>query len=289
MPDERVLQAFTVDRLRVRVYRDREAAGHAAASLLADGIRTVAADGAEVPMVFASAPSQDEVLAALAATPDLPWAQVHAFHLDEYLGLPADAPQAFGRYLLEHLFDHVNPGGVHLIDATADADAEAQRYGALLRDHPLVLACIGIGENGHIAFNEPGADPEDPEPVRVVALDETSRRQQVNDGCFADLAEVPTQALTLTIPAILAARRIVCVVPAASKAEAVRRALEDAVGPDCPASVLRRHPDATLFLDPDAASRLAPRDEAPRDEEPRDEAPRDEAPRDEEPRDEEPR
>lgn len=247
------LEARRFDRLRVRVYRDRAAMGAAAAGEVAAAMREALAGQPEVRMVFAAAPSQNEMLGALATTPDLDWSRVTVFQLDEYLGLRPDAPASFGRYLRDRLFDRVRPGSVQLIDGEADPGSEARRYADLLAAAPLDVVCLGIGENGHLAFNDPPADFDDPDLVKSVFLDAASRQQQVNDGCFPALDAVPAQALTVTIPLIISGKRLICVVPGAAKAEAVHRALHHAVSPACPASILRQHPDCTLYLDIDSA------------------------------------
>ena len=191
---------------------------------------------------------------------DIDWKRITAFHLDEYLGMPDDHPASFRRYLREQLFEDVKPGTVHYLRGdTEDALAECERYSRLLDEagEPDV-ACIGIGENGHIAFNDPHiAEFDDPVRVKVADLDEPCRRQQLGEGWFPTLADVPTHALTQTIPAILSARAIRCMVPDERKAIAVRRALEGPIETACPASVLRRHPDTILYLDTYSASLLA--------------------------------
>lgn len=248
---------FRVGRQVVRVFTTRAEAGRAAARDIAAALRELLRTQQGARIIFAAAPSQDEMLAGLAAAPGVDWARVTALHMDEYVGLSQTAPQRFGNYLRERLFDRIPLGRVELIGggaALADASLEAERYAGVLAKAPVDIVCCGIGENGHLAFNDPPvADFTDPRLVRVVALDEGSRRQQVNDGCFARLAEVPTHAITLTIPALLAAREIFCVVPGARKAAAVHDALCGPVGVACPASVLRRHTRCTLYLDPDSA------------------------------------
>jgi glucosamine-6-phosphate deaminase len=242
-----------VDLLDVRVCADRAVLGEAAAAEAAAAMRAAQAERGRVRVAFAAAPSQIEFLAALAATPGLDWSRVTAFQLDDYVGLPRDAPQRFARFLREHLFDRVRPGKVQAIGAAqdaTDAGAECRRYAALLAAGPLDLVCLGIGENGHLAFNDPPvADFTDPEAVKLVELDEACRRQQVNDGCFSALDRVPTHAITLTIPTLLGGRRLVCVVPGPSKREAVRLALTGPIATICPASILRTHPACTLYLD----------------------------------------
>lgn len=202
-------------------------------------------------VIFGSAPSQQDMLATLAAA-DLDWSAVQAFHMDEYLDLPADHPQSFGRWLADRLppdigsFDRIRPG--------EEPKAECRRYAALI-EPPVDLVCMGIGVNGHIAFNEPGARFDDPELVRLITLDQRSRQQQVDDGCFATLDEVPTKALTVTIPPLVSAA-IVCTVVGERKAPAVAAAFAGPVDTACPASILQRFPQAHVYLDEAAASLL---------------------------------
>jgi glucosamine-6-phosphate deaminase len=250
------VRRLRVDELAVEVYATRTEMGRAAAVRAAAVLRGALAERGGARVVFAAAPSQNEFLRALAETPGIDWHRIAAFQLDEYRGVPGHAPQAFGQFLRERLFDRVRPGQVRLIDGNArDAAVEIERYGRLLREGPLDLACVGVGENGHVAFNEPGStDFDDRAFVRVVTPDERSRLQQVHDGCFETLEAVPTEAFTLTVPAITRAARIVCVVPGPSKRAALRQMLRVPVSPQCPASVLRRHPDAVLYTDVDAAA-----------------------------------
>lgn len=254
------MNEMTVDLLCVKRFASRVGMGEAAARAAAREIRAVLAEKEVCNMIFAAAPSQNELLASLAAQPDIAWERVNAFHMDEYIGLPADAPQGFANFLRRAIFDKLPFRAVYCLDgeaASRDARAECERYAALLCEYPVDITCMGIGENGHIAFNDPPvADFEDPELVKPVALDGICRRQQVHDGCFATLEEVPTHALTLTIPALLRARRVICVVPAATKANAVKNTLQGEIGTACPASILRRHPAAELYLDADSATLL---------------------------------
>ena len=243
----------TVDRLRVRVYPNRRAMGEAAGHDMAGRIKQLQAKKAVVRMIFAAAPSQNETLAALARAAGIDWSRVIAFHMDEYIGLAEDAPQRFGRYLRERIFDLVRPGKVHLIDSGNRAEEECRRYSALLREGPIDIVCLGIGENGHIAFNDPPvADFNDRETMKVVELDEACRRQQVNDGCFATFEAVPTHALTLTIPALMSGAHLICSVPGATKRAAVERTLNGGISTECPSTVLRRHADCTLYADVDS-------------------------------------
>ena len=244
-----IVKTEQVDKLNVKVYQTREEMGKAAAEEAAAAIRAAIAAKGEINMIFAAAPSQNEFLAHLIADKSIDFTKINAFHMDEYIGLPADAPQGFGNFLRERLFDRVPFKTVNTIDSTAaDPEAECRRYAALLQAHPCDIVCMGIGENGHIAFNDPHvADFGDKAAVKVVALDETCRQQQVNDGCFARLDDVPTHALTLTIPTLTAPEAVFCIVPAKTKANAVYAALRGGITEACPASILRRHANATLY------------------------------------------
>ncbi len=254
------LHAWTVDQLRCQVYPTRAAMGIAAGRAVAAALREVLAQQPSCRIVLASAPSQDEFLAELGTARGIDWRRVTAFHLDEYVGLGASAPQAFGRYLATHLFDRVRPGTVHYLNgAAADPTAECARYASLLGEAPLDILCDGIGENGHLAFNDPGtADFADPLAVKIVALEPASREQQVHDGCFPTLASVPTHAYTLTIPTVMRARRIFCIVPGPTKTDAVWHVLTEPIAPACPSSVLRRHPAAVLYGDVQSMARVLP-------------------------------
>ncbi len=237
--------------------------GRAAARRVARWMRQAIARHRGVTMMFAAAPSQREFLMALGQMDRLDWSRVTALQMDEYLGLAANSTQTLGAFLKKHLYDVVRPGTVHYLEAAATPSTECRRYADLLARHPLEILCAGIGENGHLAFNDPPADFEDPDPVRIVALDGLSRAQQVRDGQFPAIDDVPTHALTVTIPALMRATRVSCVVPGPTKAAAVRAALREPISPDCPASVLRRHRRAVLYLDEEAAALLdvhAPRE-----------------------------
>lgn len=246
------------DAPRTLLFDTRQHLGEVAAADAAQAIRSAVRRRGVAHVVFASAPSQQEFLATLATLPGVPWDRVIGFHLDEYVGLPASAPQAFGQFLRDRLFNRVEPLAVHYLDGNApDVGAECARYTELLRAHPLDVACIGIGENGHLAFNDPHvADFADPLMVKEVVLDERCREQQVHDGCFRGLEDVPRMALTLTMPAILAAGEVFCMVPGPTKALAVQAALHGPLSTACPASALRTHPRATLYLDLQSAALL---------------------------------
>jgi glucosamine-6-phosphate deaminase len=247
-----------VDNLQVEIYADRENLGRAAGHAVAARMREQIAAKGSVALVFAAAPSQNEFLATLAGLEGIDWDRVIAFHMDEYLGLPADAPQSFGYFLRQHLFNLTGPGTVHFLNGQAsDPAEECRRYQALLEAHPVDIVCAGIGENGHLAFNDPPvADLADPVQVKVVELDHACRLQQVHDGCFPDLDSVPTHALTMTIPALMAARWIYTMVPGPTKAQAVKATLTEPIGTHCPATALRQHPNAILYVDKDSASLL---------------------------------
>jgi glucosamine-6-phosphate deaminase len=247
----RLLKQFAVDRLRVKVYPNRRDLGVAAARAVARRMRFLLKRQMNVRIVFASAPSQNEFLHELGVARGLDWARVTAFHMDEYIGLDPSAPQSFSRFLKDRLYDRVNPGVVHSLNGLAsDLQAECKRYARLLNQAPIDIVCAGIGENGHLAFNDPPyADFQDRATVKSLPLALRSRKQQVHDGCFASLDAVPTRAMTLTIPALMAANRVYCIVPGPTKAEAVRATLSGPVVEDCPASVLRHHRAAMLYLD----------------------------------------
>lgn len=251
----RAIRSYTVEKLNVKIYSDRMAMGQAASQAVADQMKKILMAKETLDMVFASAPSQNEFLEGLSEISGLEWKRVTAFHLDEYVGLPDTSPQNFGHFLRKRLFGKVHPGKVHYLNGMADdVEAECDRYARLLEDHPLDIACIGIGENGHLAFNDPPvARFDDPLVVKIVELDPMSRQQQVNDGCFSGLESVPKKAMTLTLPIILSARFIHCMVPGPTKAEAVKRTLEGPISTDCPATGLRKHDHATLSLDKDSA------------------------------------
>lgn len=252
------LKQWKVDNLHVEVYDTGRAMGIAAAKQVSRKISYIIAEKGSVNMVFAAAPSQNEFLTELCNTKDLDWSKVIGFHLDEYTGLPEGAPQSFRRFLDENIFHKVRPGQVHYLNGNAkNLRKECDRYSRLLKEHPLDIACIGIGENGHIAFNDPHvADFQDLYWVKVVDLDEKCRRQQVNDGCFSSIYDVPRNALTLTIPAIMSSRHVYCIVPGVTKQEAVKNALEGPIDTSCPASILRTHPSTRLIIDRDASELL---------------------------------
>ena len=252
------MKAFQKDKLKVEIYDTRAEMGNAAARDIKAKIAQLLAEKGEINMIFAAAPSQNEVLAALADDGQIEWNRVNAYHMDEYIGLSADAPQGFGNFLKAHIFGRAPFKSVHYIDCTAaDPEKEAARYEKLLGDNPPDVVVMGIGENGHIAFNDPPvADFKDARGAKVVKLDEVCRNQQVHDGCFARLEEVPEYAITLTVPTLVSAPWLFCIVPAKTKANAVKECLTGEIGEHCPASVLRLQENAVLYLDGDSASLL---------------------------------
>lgn len=242
----------------IKAFDTRADMGKAAARDVAETVRTLLRQKESIRMIFAAAPSQLDFLEAFTADDTVDFSKIHAFHMDEYLGLAPDAPQGFGNFLRTHLFSKADFAEVsYLNGSTADTKAECARYAALLAAAPIDIVCLGIGENGHIAFNDPAvADFLDGKAVKTVELDEVCRNQQVNDGCFPELSRVPTHALTLTIPTLLAADYHFCIVPTARKAQAVRGAVYGALSETCPAAALRTCKNMTLYLDRDSASLL---------------------------------
>ena len=252
------MKTFKKDLLDIHIYNTRAEMGEAAAQDIKSCILSLLTKKDSINMIFAAAPSQNEVLKALANDTDIPWNRVNAFHMDEYIGLSADAPQGFGNFLKSHIFGIANFKSVNYIDISAvDVQKECARYATLLKDNPTDIVVMGIGENGHIAFNDPPvADFNDKESVKPVALDEICRNQQVNDGCFATIDDVPKTAITLTVPTLFAGDHLFCIVPAGTKANAVRATICDDISEKCPATILRRHKSAVLYLDRDSSSLL---------------------------------
>jgi glucosamine-6-phosphate deaminase len=246
------------DQLQVRVFASREGMGKAAAEDAARIIAQVIQEKGRANLVFAAAPSQNEFLARLRQSP-LDWTKVNAFHMDEYIGLPQDAPQRFGNFLRRAVFDHLPLQGVfYLADAQASPEEACAAYARLLKEHPPDVVFLGIGENGHLAFNDPGeADFFEEASVKIVRLDEACRQQQVNDGCFAQLGDVPERAITLTLPALMRTPHALCIVPGATKAQALQAALEGPLTTDCPASILRAKEGAVLYTEQEGSALLS--------------------------------
>ncbi len=237
-------------RLIVEAFETRDQLGRSAATDIAASLAATIRNRGSARVVFAAAPSQAEMLAALRESTEVDWSKVDAFHMDEYVGLPSDSPARFTRWLDAHVFDALPFRAVHRLSPEAGVAGEAARYAALLDQNPIDLVCLGVGVNGHIAFNDPPvADFDDPHDVKLVELDDICRQQQVDDGGFATLADVPRTAITLTIPRLLRADRLFCVAPGAAKRQAIDMMLRGPISTACPASILRTHPDCRLYLD----------------------------------------
>jgi len=248
-----LIKTFTKDKLSVKIYDSRAHMGLAAAEEAAAKMRELLKTKAEINAIFAAAPSQNEMLAALVSQNSIDWSRVNAFHMDEYVGLAGSDSRSFSYFLVNRIFSLLPFHSVNLIDGTADPEKEAARYSRLLEKFPTDIVCMGIGENGHIAFNDPPvADFSDPLMVKKAELDPACRTQQVNDGCFESLDKVPKYALTLTVPSLVKAKYLVCTVPAKTKERAVYHTLSDEISECCPATVMRRHAHAVLFCDSDS-------------------------------------
>jgi glucosamine-6-phosphate deaminase len=250
------IRKFQVDHLPVEIYASNTSLGEAAAMQAAKILKTVLAKKAQANAIFATGNSQLTFFQALLQQAGIEWTRVNIFHMDEYVGMPASHPASFRRYLHEKLVDRVKPQQFFGVEGDSpDPSVECAHYEALLKSHPADMCCLGIGENGHLAFNDPPfANFKDPRLVKIVTLDERSRRQQVGEGHFPNLESVPTHAITLTIPALLAARQVLAIVPEGRKAQAVQSALHGPVTTDCPASILRQNDHAILYLDNDSAA-----------------------------------
>lgn len=251
------IRTLTCDQLPVEIYATNADLGLAAAEQAVQALRAAIAARGAASVILATGNSQLSLFAGLRAA-GLDWSKITVFHMDEYIGITDRHPASFPRFLREKILDQVRPGAFHPVagDATS-LEQECARYADLLRRFPADLCCLGYGENGHLAFNDPPyAEFADPVWVKVIRLAEASRRQQVGEGHFPTLADVPTHAITLTIPALLAARRMLCIVPEKRKAVAVKTALTGPISENCPGSILRTAPHATLYLDAESASLL---------------------------------
>jgi len=244
--------------LKVKVFESREEMGQKAARETGKALRDQLNQKEVVNVIFAAAPSQNEFLKCLIKEEGIAWTRVNAFHMDEYIGLEKDAPQGFGNFLKMQIFDKVPFASVNYINGQAeDLDQECKRYGKLLNDYPVDIVCMGIGENGHIAFNDPPvANFADKEHIKVVDLDNVCRQQQVNDGCFLTIDQVPRRAFTLTIPSLMKASRIFCVVPGERKAEAVANTLIEKRTNQHPSTILRTHNNVVIYLDKQSSMML---------------------------------
>jgi glucosamine-6-phosphate deaminase len=242
--------------LDLRITPSRAALGKAAAADIAADLRIRLGRQQNVRIIFAAAPSQSEMLAELVLQPGIDWSRITAFHMDEYIGLAPGTPQLFGEWLRQTIFDRVAFQAVHLIQPGKDLALTCNRYAELLHQAPIDLCLLGIGSNGHLAFNDPPAKLDDPATVKAVELDDECRQQQVDDECFARIEDVPTHAITLTVPTLLAADRLFCCIPGKLKAEATRAMVQDEISGLCPATALRQHPRCTIYLDTESASLL---------------------------------
>jgi glucosamine-6-phosphate deaminase len=243
--------------LQIRVFPDKDSLSRAAARHAAKSLRLVLREKITVRLVAATGASQMEFLEALTVAPDIDWPRVELFHLDEYVGLAVTHPASFRKYLYDRLVKKTGVGRFHPLDGESDAEAVAKDEGRELLSAPVDLAFVGIGENGHLAFNDPPADFDTDEPYLIVSLDQACRRQQVNEGWFTSLEEVPSKAISMSIRQILRAKEIIAIVPETRKAAAVKACLEGAILPTAPASALRRHANVTVYLDRESASLLS--------------------------------
>lgn len=246
-----------MSRLQIKILEDKESASQAAAEHAANSLRQAIRQKGAARIVAATGASQFEFLDALTSLPGIDWDHVEAFHLDEYVGLPIDHPASFRKYLLERLIHKTGIKRYHFLEGEGDARASAVRIGGELQSSQIDLLFAGIGENAHLAFNDPPADFTTEDPYLIVDLDEACRQQQVNEGWFASVKDVPKQAISMSVRQILCAREIVAVVPDERKAQAVRNSLEGEVSPNVPASILRTHPNTFIYLDKNSASLLS--------------------------------
>lgn len=242
--------------MNIKVFKNKASLATAAAAQAATSIRQAISAKGAARIIAATGASQFEFLDALTAMPDIDWKRVEMFHLDEYIGLPLSHPASFRGYLLKRLINKVGITRYHLLDGERDPAAVAREVGAELASAPIDVAFVGIGENGHLAFNDPPADFETEDPYLVVNLDEACRRQQMGEGWFATLADVPPTALSMSVRQILKAQDIICIVPDARKARAVVACFEGEISPNAPASILRTHSRCAVYLDNDSAALL---------------------------------
>ncbi|QNI37359.1 glucosamine-6-phosphate deaminase [Edaphobacter albus] len=240
----------------IRIADTRVEMGRLAASDIADALRKGLQQKSHLRIVLAAAPSQSEMLSALIAKPYIDWSRITAFHMDEYVGLPSDAPQRFGNWLRKVIFDRVPFAAYHLIEPGDDPAAASRQYASKLAEAPIDFVLLGIGANGHLAFNDPPANLEDPLAVKEVELDEICRQQQVDDDCFATISDVPRKAISLTVPTLLSGQRLFCCVPGANKSAAVKAMVEYPISGEWPATALRTHPHCTIYLDRESSARL---------------------------------
>lgn len=246
------------DNLVFKIFDTRKEMGEAAGGDAAEKIKELIEKKGEVNMIFAAAPSQNETLETLVNAKGIDWSKVNAFHMDEYIGLSADAPQGFGNFLKDRIFSKLPFKSVNYIYSENETDEETCiRYSKLIEENPIDIVCLGIGENGHIAFNDPWvADFNDENIIKKVKLDEVCRQQQVNDRCFEKLSDVPEYALTLTVPTLFNADYLFCTVPAPTKADAVYKTFNNEINEDLPATIMRKHSNAVMYCDKDSGAKL---------------------------------
>ncbi len=252
------MKTLLKDNLKIEIFESRDAMGQKAGSDAAECIKKLLSEKEEVNVIFAAAPSQNETLAALIKAEGIDWKRVNAFHMDEYIGLSPDAPQGFGNFLKNAIFSKLPFKSVNYIYKEGEsAEETCVRYTKLIKENPIDIVCLGIGENGHIAFNDPWvADFNDKEVIKKVELDEVCRQQQVNDGCFSKLDDVPKYALTLTVPTLFNADYLFCTVPASTKADAVYKTVNNDINEDLPATIMRKHNNAIMYCDKDSGKYL---------------------------------
>jgi len=257
MNNKKGTKKLKVDSLEVIVYPDRTEMGKASGELIAKKIKAILEQKDEIRMIFAAAPSQEETLKYLRNENEIDWSKITVFNMDEYIGLSRDNPASFGYFLSDRLFSHVHPGKINLIDGMNDPASECPRFSKLLTEKTIDIVLLGLGANGHIAFNEPlTADFNDSAVVKSIDLEEISRQQQVDENCFSNLDNVPHRAITITIPTIMAASYLFCMTPGENKSEAVRRVLEGSITNTVPGSIIREHSNCILFLDNQSYDRI---------------------------------
>lgn len=242
----------------IKICEDKASVGRAAAEQAANSLRTAIQRSGKARIIAATGASQFDFLDALTAMPNIEWARIEMFHLDEYIGLPVSHPASFRKYLRERLINKTGITKYHFLDGEGDVSKVVRKVSAELTAAPIDVAFVGIGENGHLAFNDPPADFQTEEPYLIVDLDEPCRRQQVGEGWFKDLSEVPKRAISMSVRQILKAKEILCIVPDARKAQAVKSCFEGEINPVAPASILRTHANSTVFLDKNSAALLSP-------------------------------
>src|SRR5262252_2277408 len=242
----------------IKVYDEKKSLAQAAAGQAATSLRKAIHDHGQARIIAATGASQFEFLDALTAAPEIDWSRVEMFHLDEYIGLPISHPASFGKYLLDRLINKTGITKYHLLEGNGDVPQVVRSIGRELMAAPIDIALVGIGENGHLAFNDPPADFQTEEPYLIVSLDEACRRQQVSEGWFPILAEVPLRAISMSIRQILKSKQIICIAPDERKSRAVKACFEGTISPAAPASILRAHPNTTVFLDQHSARLLKP-------------------------------